>query len=259
MRELLLRRGIRRTRVLLYDDIDEMPVERFNKANKFWMLSDHLGNSFEDIDRVHLSKLYFVAGDKDKTVKEVNNLRVLVHNIIREVHPNQLAFAATIHSVDGKEVTDITDEGLARVMRDLSSKGLSIGEAKKKITREKIYTELEAYFPQRFKTGVAPTFYSELKRRTLRMLEAIKNKEDISDYLNKSDAYFGNMIYPKNFIGDNSYEMEYERAFEQNCILLSAYTNADVKKISVKEYFSLLQYHSQVLKEREKRYGKKPH
>ena len=82
MRELILKNGLRRTRVLMYEDIDELPVERYNKANKYWMLSDNLGNSFEDIDRVHISKLYYVSDNKDKVVKEIGNLRVLVHNII---------------------------------------------------------------------------------------------------------------------------------------------------------------------------------
>lgn len=117
---------------------------------------------------------------------------------------------------------------------------------------------MEAYFPQRFKTGVSATFWSEMKRRTLKILESIQTGEDVSEYLNKSDSYFASMIYPKNFIGDNSYEVEYDRAFEQNCILLSEYTNVDVKKLSVKEYFSLLQHHTQLVKERQ-RHGKKPH
>lgn len=132
MRELILRKGLKRTRVLLYDDIEQMPVERFNKANKYWMLSDHLGNTFDDIDRVHISKLYYVAGDKDKTLKEIGNLRALVHNVIRETHPNQLAFAALVHSVDGKEVDDLSDDGLRRLISLLSDRGLSAGEVKKK-------------------------------------------------------------------------------------------------------------------------------
>ena len=116
----------------MYDDIEELPVERFNKANKYWMLSDHLGNSFEDIDKVHISKLYYVADNKDKVIKEIGNLRVLVHNILGETHPNQLAFASLVHSVDGVEAKDLTDDGLKRLVKELSDKGLSIGEVKKK-------------------------------------------------------------------------------------------------------------------------------
>lgn len=241
----------------MYDDIEELPVERFNKANKYWMLSDHLGNSFDDIDRVHLNKLYYVAGNKEKTLKEINNLRVLVHNIIREVHPNQLAFACLIYSIDGVEVTDITDDGLKRLIKELSDRGLSVGEVKKKTIKEKIQGELEDYFPERFRNGMTLTYWSEIKKRTLKELNALITGTEIDH--EKSDEQIGALIFPRDFIGHNSYELEYDRAFDQNCIMLSSYTNVDVKKLNTREYFSLLEHHSTVVKEREKKYGRKPH
>jgi hypothetical protein len=135
MRELVLKKGLRKTKILLYDDIEQMPVERYNKANKFWMLSDNLGNSFEDIDKTHLSRLFLVAHDKEKVKAEINNLRVLVYNVINEIHPDQMAFAVLVHSINGKEVTDISDEGLRKLMRDLSDRGLTTGEVKKKTSK----------------------------------------------------------------------------------------------------------------------------
>ena len=117
---------------MLYDDIEQLPVERYNRANKFWMLSDNLGNSFEDIDRMHLQRLLLVADNKEKVLKEINNLRVLVYNVIHEVHPEQLAFAALVHSIDGSERNDLSDEGLKKTIAELSRLGLSIGEVKKK-------------------------------------------------------------------------------------------------------------------------------
>jgi len=132
LKELVIRKGLRRTRVMLYDDIEQLPVERYNRANKFWMLSDNLGNSFEDIDRMHLQRLLLVADNKEKVLKEINNLRVLVYNVIHEVHPEQLAFAALVHSIDGSERNDLSDEGLKKTIAELSRLGLSIGEVKKK-------------------------------------------------------------------------------------------------------------------------------
>ena len=257
MRELVLKKGLRRTKVMMYDDIEELPVERFNKVNKYWMLSDHLGNSFEDIDKVHITKLYYVADNRDKVIKEIGNLRALIHNIIREVHPAQLAFAALVYSIDGKVQSDMTEEGLKRLVQELSDKGLSAGEVKKKTTREKIQGDLEECFKERFYSGTTLAFWSEIKRRTLKELDALIKGEQVD--LTESDKQLGTFISPKNFIGSNSYELEYDRAFEQNCILLSSYTNVDVKKLNTKEYFALLDHHATVVKEREKRHGRKPY
>jgi len=116
-------------KVVFHDDIEQMSINQFNKVNKYWMLSDSLGSDFADIDKMHLSRLTLVAGDKDKTVKEINNLRILVNNIINEVSPEQLAFVALIHSVDGKVVEDYSEDNLKRLMRELP---LRVADVKKK-------------------------------------------------------------------------------------------------------------------------------
>ena len=115
--------------IIFHDDIEQMTIAQYNKVNKYWMLSDSLGNDFLDIDRMHLARLSIVAGDKDKTLKEVNNLRILVHNVINEVSPEQLAFVALIHSIDGKELTDYSEDNLKRLLKELP---LTVADVKKK-------------------------------------------------------------------------------------------------------------------------------
>lgn len=115
--------------VLFQDDIEQMSINQFNKVNKYWMLSDSLGSDFADIDRMHLTRIAIVAGDKDKVIKEVNNLRILVHNIINEVSPEQLAFVALIHSIDGRVVTDYSEDNLKKLIRELP---LTVSDVKKK-------------------------------------------------------------------------------------------------------------------------------
>jgi hypothetical protein len=116
-------------KVVFHDDIEQMSINQFNKVNKYWMLSDSLGSDFADIDKMHLSRLMLVAGDKDKTVKEINNLRILVNNIITEVSLEQLAFVALIHSIDGRVVEDYSEDNLKRLMRELP---LKVSDVKKK-------------------------------------------------------------------------------------------------------------------------------
>jgi len=120
--------------LILQDDIEQMSIAQFNKVNKYWMLSDSLGSDFADIDKLHLARLLLVAGDKDKTIKEVNNLRILVHNIIEEISPEQLAFIALIHSIDGKILDDYSEDNLKRLATELP---LKICDIKKKTSVRK--------------------------------------------------------------------------------------------------------------------------
>jgi len=115
--------------IVFHDDIEQMTIAQYNKVNKYWMLSDSLGSDFVDIDKMHLSRLLIVAGDRDKTIKEVNNLRILVHNIINEVSPEQLAFVALIYSIDGKLLDDYSEDNLKRLIKTLP---LKVGDVKKK-------------------------------------------------------------------------------------------------------------------------------
>lgn len=135
MRELVLHKGLTRTKVLFYTDIDQLPAERFSKVNKFWMLHDELGSSFEDIDRIHITRIALSLHDKDKAKRVLDNMRVLIYNIINEVNPESLAFACLIHSIDGVEITDLSDENLKKTIKYLSDRGLTIGELKKKAKR----------------------------------------------------------------------------------------------------------------------------
>ena len=117
----------------LYNDIDQLPIVRFNKANKFWMLHDNIGSSIEDIDRNHLSKLALIAGDEAKCKKEIANLRILIYNIITEVNVNHMSFACLISKVNGKPANDLSDDGIKKLLKKLSDGGLTNEVLKKKL------------------------------------------------------------------------------------------------------------------------------
>jgi len=135
MIDFTLRKGLRKTVVKLYNDIDQLPIERFNKANKYWMLHDNIGSSIADFDANHFNKLVLLAGDKDKTVAELNNFRILVYNIMNEVNVEHLSFACLVHSIDNKECDDLSESALKVVLKRLSDSGLTQDELKKKLTR----------------------------------------------------------------------------------------------------------------------------
>ena len=133
MKELIIKKGVHRTSVKLYDDISQMPITRFMLANKYWMLHDAIGSDIGDFDKNHYSKFALIAGDKAKTLKELENFRILVYNIMNELNVQHLSFACLVHSVNGVEVTDLSEENLRAVLADLSRRGLTQDTLKKKL------------------------------------------------------------------------------------------------------------------------------
>ena len=133
MIEFTIKKGIRNTRIKMYTSIEDLPIERFMKANKYWMLDDSIGSCIEDFDKNHYSKFALIAGDKEKTIKELANLRILVYNIMNEINVQQLSFACLIYSINDTEVTDLSEDNLKKILKSLSSAGLTQAVLKKKL------------------------------------------------------------------------------------------------------------------------------
>lgn len=133
MKELILRKGVKRTRVMIYNEIEQLPITRFMLANKYWMLHDSIGSSIEDFDKNHYSKFALIAGEKEKCLKELANFRILVYNIMNEINVQHLSFACLVYSVNGVEFTDTSEESLNRLLKDLSDRGLTQDVLKKKL------------------------------------------------------------------------------------------------------------------------------
>jgi len=135
MNELVIKKGIRRTRVKIYDDINQMPITRFMLANKYWMLDDSIGSNIGDFDRNHYSKFTLIAGDKDKILKELTNFRILIYNIMNEINVQHLSFAVLVYSINDREITDLSENSLKKVLKELSEAGLTQELLKKKLNQ----------------------------------------------------------------------------------------------------------------------------
>lgn len=135
MIEITFQKGLKRTVLKMYDDIDQLPIERFNKANKYWMLHDSIGSSIQDFDLNHFNKLILLAGDKEKCKAELQNFRILVYNIQNEVSVEHLSFACLVHSINGVENDDTSEDALNRMLKELSDRGLTQDILKKKLMR----------------------------------------------------------------------------------------------------------------------------
>lgn len=107
--------------IKLYDSIDEMPIVNFQKYNKFLILDIGLGSDINSIDEHIVNLARLIKTDMHKAQQELQNLRQNLHLIVTSISPKYMAFAALVHSIDGKEITDLSDDGLKRVLDDIKA------------------------------------------------------------------------------------------------------------------------------------------
>lgn len=122
-----------KTEIKMYVSADETPIDRWTMFNKYLMLDGIIGNSFEDIDAIHIRTLYEIMDDKVKLVQALKNFRELVYNISEGVNYQHSAFCTFIYSINNELITDLSESGITNILARLSEIGLTNNDIKKKI------------------------------------------------------------------------------------------------------------------------------
>lgn len=237
MKNLLINKKI----VRVYDSIDEMPIVNFQKYNKYLLIDSGIGSDADDID-AHIVKIakFIKANNNKKALQELQNMRQNMYMVNNEISPKYLAFAALIHSIDGKEVNDLSDDGLKKLLQDLKdikhSKVIDfLLWLKKKVT-----SELETYFPGDFVNPKEKEAYDKLKNRTLLVLDSIINDTDNTEQIELIDTMMLNIHTPKVFVGSESVEVKYDKQFESTCLLIAQKTSMDARKMTVLQFYNAI-------------------
>lgn len=235
MRKLMLNGKV----VKVYDSIDEMPIVNFQKYNKYLLIDSGIGSDADDIDSHIVTIARFVkAGDSKKALMELQNLRQNMHMVNSEISPKYLSFAALIHSVDGKEITDLSDDNLKEILGELKQLKHSFVVDFIEWLKKKVATELETYFPDEFNSVHEKEAYDTLKRRTLLILDSVANGTDTEEEVAAIDKAVQDKYKPKTYTGSDSVEVKYDRHFENTCLLITQKTGADAKKMTVLQFYN---------------------
>lgn len=237
MKSLLINKKI----VRVYDSIDEMPIVNFQKYNKYLLIDSGIGSDADDIDAhiVKIAKL-IKANNNKKALQELQNMRQNMYMVNNEISPKYLAFAALIHSIDGKEVNDLSDDGLKKLLQDLKDVKHSKVIDFLLWLKKKVTSELETYFPGDFVNPKEKEAYDKLKNRTLLVLDSIINDTDNTEQIELIDTLMLNMHTPKVFIGSESVEVKYDKQFESTCLLIAQKTNMDARKMTVLQFYNAI-------------------
>lgn len=112
--------------VILYDSIENLPMDQFSKMQKYQMIESGIGKDLAGFDK-HLESTaeYLKHDKKDKAIGELKNLRHLFWNILNEVDPSQLSFCCMVFSIDGIEIMDYSETSLLIIRNKLSDCGLT--------------------------------------------------------------------------------------------------------------------------------------
>ncbi len=126
MNDITIRKGLKRHTIRLYDSIENLPITLFSKVQKYQLVEQGIGSTIADFDRHFEMIVEFMKHDKkDKAIKELINVRHLFWHSLNEVNPAHLGFCCFVNSINGKEITDYSENSLGKIKEKLSDIGLT--------------------------------------------------------------------------------------------------------------------------------------
>lgn len=242
--------------VEMYDTIEELPIVRFHKYQKLLLVDAGIGSDIAAFDqRIEKTRRFLMAGKPEQAQQELENMRQCVFLIQSGVNPKHRAFAALITKIDGQDCTDIGDDALAAITEKLNDVPESELTAQLEAVKKKIDGELTLYFPALFNDSDVKEYYDILRKRTLEILNGIVAGVDdpagaeIVDKLTTALITYSN---PKMFTGSDGVEIQFDRQFENLCLVLSEQLHVGPKKYSVLEFYNAFDFVKERAKQAEK-------
>lgn len=240
----------------VYDSIDELPIVNFQKYNKYLLIDSGIGSDVDSIDS-HISRIAkLIKSNTSKALQELQNMRQNMYMITSEISPKYMAFACLIYSINGKVITDFSDENLKSIMNDLRTvKHYWIIDFLAGF-KKKVDTELDLYFPDSFNSAKQKNSYDRIRQRTLLVLDSIITGSDNSEEIEAIDALFLGLYKPSSFIGSDSVEIKYDKQFENGCLLIADRIGLDAKKMTTLQFYNAIDMVKKQIDAENKRYSR---
>lgn len=234
--------------VELYDSIDELPIVRFQKYNKYLLIDSGVGSDMNDVlDHIDRAKLY-ISANPTMAVVEMENMRQAIYLISEEISPKYMAFAVLVHKIDGKEMNDLSDVGLKKVLEILNEVKKSWIDGILDLVKKKIDRELSLYFPGKFEDASVKEYFDLLRDHTLLRLKHIISGDDVSSKCEKLEIQLALLAKPRIFWGRNSVEISYDKQFEEMCLILAHNVQVNPKEMSVMQFYNAFDYIKKIAK-----------
>lgn len=242
--------------VEMYDTIEELPIVRFHKYQKLLLIDAGIGADINAFDqRIEKTRRYLMDGKPEKAQQELENLRQSVFLIQSGISPKHRAFAALVAKFDGMECNDVSDDGLAKLTEKLNDAPESELTAQLDAVKKKIDAELRLYFPGIFADSEIKEYYDILKKRTMAVLANIiagVNNPYATPEIEKLTTALITYSNPKSFAGSDGVEIQFDRQFENLCLVLSEQLHVKPKEYSILEFYNAFDFVKERAKQAEK-------
>ena len=237
-------------KVTMYESIEELPIERFQKYNKMLMIDAGLGSDLTALD-AHLAKVseFIKAGELNNAATEIDNLRQTLFNVQNGLTPHFMSLIPLMAEVDGEPLTDLSDENIQRVYDTLKDVTMKAYEGAASEVKKKIEEELKAYFNQGGESAASKEYYELMRRRALLQLDEIAQGSDHGEEIREIESQMVRHDKPRAFQGQRNAEVLYDKNFVGCCIAIAQNLNMDAKAMTVMEYYRALE----VLEEQQKK------
>lgn len=128
MRTIQLKKPFSTTTIKIYDSIKELPIDRYTEFQKLLLQDDGIGSDMNAIAS-HFSKFHqFLLAEKyEEANQEAKNLHNSFFYIVNGINVKSFCFASLIHSINGKELVDLSQENIEKTLKQLSNLGLTQG------------------------------------------------------------------------------------------------------------------------------------
>lgn len=226
----------------IYDSIDELPIERFHKYNKMMLVDSGIGSDLNDFN-AHASKIAaYIHTDKVKALQELENLRQSLYFISESISPKHLAFIPLIRKIDGKPLTDLSDDNLKRWHKRFGQAKTGWFDQLIQAVKKKIDDELVLYFPGQFDDAGIKEYYDRIRERVLLQLDSIIREKDNDQKINQVNDLLLTHVRPQIFSGTESAEIKYDKQFDEMCTYLIHQLSVNPKKMSVFQFYNAFDY-----------------
>lgn len=229
--------------VKAFGSIDELPILRFHKYQKLLLVDAGVGSDIEAFDhRLEKAGGFLKEGKMEQAARELENLRQTVFLIQSEVSLKHRAFAVLISEIDGEPFSDISDEGLEKVLLRLQDAATGELAEGLRSVKKKIDSELRVYFPRLFDNSEIKEYFDLLKARTVKILECIQANVPESAEIERLTNALLTYFKPQNFSGRESAEIAFDRQFEDLCLALSEQLHVRPKELTVLEFYNAFDF-----------------
>ena len=242
--------------VEMYDAIDELPIVRFHKYQKLLLIDAGIGADIAALDqRIEKTRRFLMDGKPDKAQQELANLRQSVFFIQNGISPRHRAFAVLVKSIDGRECNDISDDALKQLTDTLNDAPEKELTAQLDAVKKKIDGELRVYFPGLFADSEIKEYFDLLKKRAMAILSNIiagVDRPDTTPDVERLNTALITYSNPKTFAGSESVEIQFDRQFENLCLVLSEQLHVKPKEYSVLEFYNAFDFVQERARQAEK-------